>query len=264
MQRGSPSILKGFVTLLIVLAVPFLLRPRDHLLDTSGESIVVITPHSEPLRYEFARGFREHMRKRGRTAWIDWRTPGSSREISRFITSEFDTSFAHLWKNSLHRPWSARIAAGYADPNVAQADTRPDGEEVRLARRTFLESGVGIGIDLLFGTGANEAAMHARAGRLVDAGLRAKRPDLFGDHGIPEIAGGKVMWDAEGRWSGACLTVFGICYNRDSVARLGLERAACAMERFGRPSLFRPARRSPIRAKAAPRPPPSKWSFTSR
>jgi iron(III) transport system substrate-binding protein len=229
---------RGFGVFIVVLAIPFLLRPRDTLLDTSGESVVIITPFSEPQRYEFARGFRDHMRKRGRTVWVDWRTPGSSREISRFIASEFDSAFANLWQNTVHRPWSARIAAAYADPKVTEDEHGPDQEELALARRTFLESNVSIDVDLLFGTGTVEATMHARAGRLVDAGLVATRPDLFGARGIPEKVGGKVLWDAQGRWAGTCLTVFGICYNRDSLARLGIQKPPAQWSDLADPSYF--------------------------
>jgi iron(III) transport system substrate-binding protein len=237
-SRGGSATAKSFVSLVAVLAVPFLLRPRDNLLDASGESVVIITPHSEPLRYEFARAFRERMRARGRTVWVDWRTPGSSREISRFIAAEFDTSFAYLWKDRMLRPWSAHIAAGYANPNVLRADGGADTDEVSAARRTFLQSETGIGIDLLFGTGSLEAATHARAGRLVDSGLVAALPDLFGERGIPEMAGGKVLRDAEGRWVGACLTTFGICYNRDSLARLGLASAPAQWSDLANPAYF--------------------------
>jgi ABC-type Fe3+ transport system substrate-binding protein len=237
-RPGVASVAKGFVVLLSVLAVPFVLRPRDNLLDASGESVVVITPFSEPLRYEFARGFREHMRKQGRAVWVDWRTPGSSREISRFIISEFDASFAHLWRHRMERPWSARIALAYADPGVGRGHPRPDDDEARLARRTFLESEVGIGIDLLFGAGSLESMMHARAGRLVDAGLVAALPEHFGAGGIPQTAGGKVLWDAEGRWVGTCLTTFGICYNRDSLARLGLANLPAQWSDLADPAYF--------------------------
>jgi iron(III) transport system substrate-binding protein len=221
-----------------VLAVPFLLRPRDNLLEESGESVVVITPHSGPLRYEFARGFREHMHKQGRTVWIDWRTPGSSREISRFIASEYATSFASYWTRHLGRPWSGRVAAAFAEPSVAVDGIDPRDEEAKLARRVFLQSEVGIGIDVLFGTGATEAAAHASAGRLVDAGLVRAKPRLFGEDGIPQIAGGKVLWDKEGRWMGACLTTFGICYNRDSLRRLGIEKLPAQWSDLVDPAYF--------------------------
>lgn len=219
-ERGS--LVGGVLAIALVLAVPFVLRPRDNLLDSSGESVVIITPHTEPVRYEFARAFREHMREKfGRTVTIDWRTPGSSREIARYIASEYVTSFEHHWEHDLERPWSARVAAAFDDPNVVPAGDGAAGDEAQEARRAFLASDVGIGIDLLFGTGAPEAAVQASAGRLVDSGVVRAHPEMFGAGGIPKIAGGKVLWDAEGRWLGVCLTTFGICYNRDSIARLG-------------------------------------------
>jgi ABC-type Fe3+ transport system substrate-binding protein len=234
---GWASSLKGLFALAAVLAIPFLLRPRDNLFDESGESIVVLTPHSEPTRHEFARAFREHMRKKGRSVWVDWRTPGSSREIARFIASEFETSFASYWTNRLHRPWSGGVAAAFANPGVKMSGAEPR-DEAAEARRVFLESDVGIGIDLLFGTGATEAAAQASAGRLVDAGLVRSRPDLFGESGIPQSAGGKVLWDKEGRWAGTCLTRFGICHNRDSLSRLGIAKAPEQWSDLASPAYF--------------------------
>jgi ABC-type Fe3+ transport system substrate-binding protein len=236
--RGWSGTVKGLATLLAVLAVPFLLRPRDNLLDESGESVVIITPNSEPTRSEFARGFREHMRKKGRSVWVDWRTPGSSREISRFIASEYATSFASYWKSRMQRPWSGRVAAAFADPSVVMGERESGDDEAKLARRAFLDSDVGIGIDLLFGAGATEAAAQASAGRLVDAGLVRARPDLFGERGIPQTAGGKVMWDKEGRWVGTCLTLFGICYNKDALARLGVKKAPSQWSDLADPAFF--------------------------
>ena len=230
--------MKGLVPLMAVLAVPFLLRPRDNLLDDSGESVVIITPNSEPIRYEFARAFGEHMRKKGRSVWVDWRTPGSSSEIARFIASEYTSSFASYWKTRLGRPWSARVAAAFADASIAVGGEASGEDEAKTARRAFLDSDVSIGIDLLFGTGAPEASAQASAGRLVDSGLLRSRPDLFGEHGIPETTGGKVLWDKEGRWAGTCLTLFGICHNRDSLARLGLKKAPEQWQDLADPAYF--------------------------
>jgi ABC-type Fe3+ transport system substrate-binding protein len=222
-RRWFPLV-KGLATLGVVLGVPFLLAPSDSVVQRSGETVVILTAHSEPFRYEFARGFREHMKKRGRTVSIDWRRPGSSRQISRIIVAEFVTSFERYWTTRVHRPWSSRIAAAFADPSLTLDSDPANDDDVHAARRAFLASDTGIGIDLLFGTGSTEAMAHASAGRLVDAGLVRTRPDLFGDRGIPQKAGGKVLWDAEGRWMGSCLTVFGICYNRDAIARLAVPK----------------------------------------
>jgi ABC-type Fe3+ transport system substrate-binding protein len=236
--RGRAVTLKGLAPLALVLVVPFLLRPRDNLLDASGESIVILSPNSEPTRYEFARAFREHMREKGRSVWIDWRTPGSSREIVRFIASEYSMAFENHWKRRLERPWSGRVAAAFADPKLTiDGDPRSD-DEARSARRAFLDSEVGIGIDLLFGTGSAEAAVQASAGRLVDAGLLRSHPDWFGEGGIPERAGGKVMWDHEGRWVGSCLTLFGLCHNRDALRRLGMKKAPDQWSDLADPAYF--------------------------
>ena len=51
-------------------------------------TLVVITPHVEQLREEFARGFdRWHVRTHGAHVAIDWRTPGGTSDIMRLIVS---------------------------------------------------------------------------------------------------------------------------------------------------------------------------------
>jgi iron(III) transport system substrate-binding protein len=236
--RGRAATLKGLVPIALVLAVPFLLRPRDNLLDPSGESVVIISPNSEPIRYEFARAFREHMRPRGRSVWIDWRTPGSSREIVRFIASEYSTAFENFWTKRLKRPWTAGVATAFADPSVNIDGPPASDDEGESARRAFLDSEVGIGIDLLFGTGSAEAAAQASAGRLVDAGLLRAHPEWFGEGGIPEKAGGKVMRDRDGRWLGTCLTLFGICHNRDALRRLAVKKTPDQWADLADPAYF--------------------------
>ena len=51
-----------------------------------------------------------------------------------------------------------------------------------------------------------------------------RHPALFGEHGIPQYLGGEPYWDALGRWVGVCLSGYGICYNRDALSRLGIDR----------------------------------------
>jgi hypothetical protein len=91
---------------------------------------------------------------------------------------------------------------------------------------------------LLFGTGSAEAALQASAGRLVDAGLLRAHPEWFGEGGIPETAGGKVLWDRKGRWLGSCLSLFGICHNRDSLQRLRLKKAPDQWSDLADPAYF--------------------------
>lgn len=212
--------LLAFAALLAIIAVPFLIRPRRARTTADGnvagqpiERLVIITPHNEPVRYEFGRAFGAHMAAQGRHVEIDWRTPGGTVEIARYLASEYTASFQQHWTRALGRPWSERIAAGFMTPSAR-------GDEVAAARAAFLASDVGCGLDVLFGGGSVDHARHARAGRLVDAGLVAGHPELFGPSAIPQQIGGQTLWDAQGRWMGACIASFGMCFNRDTLGRL--------------------------------------------
>lgn len=225
------------LVLLVVLALPFLARSgrRDRLSEAAGspprappsaaalETLVVLTPHNEAIRSELARGFRAHMAERGRRIEVDWRSPGGTAEIARYLTSQYAAAFEQYWTRRLRRRWSPEIAAGYARPAGGAASKPPlsrPGDEVDEARRAFLASQVGAGIDLLFGGGSPEFVRQASAGRLVDSGIQRRHPDWFGPGAIPEEVGGERYWDREGRWVGVCLSSFGICFNRDALARL--------------------------------------------
>ena len=53
-------------------------------------SVVVITPHAEGIRYEFARGFSEwHQKNFGEPAKVEWRDLGGSSDAIKFVQSEF-------------------------------------------------------------------------------------------------------------------------------------------------------------------------------
>ncbi len=205
--------------LLAVLAAPFAARsgrrasPRP---SGATETLVVLTPHNQAVRYEFGRAFREHMARQGRRVEVDWRTPGGTAEIGRVLAGEYTASFQLYWTRTLGRRWSSEIASAFMRP---QAPAAGDPAE---ARRAFLQSNVSCGVDLLFGGGSTEHQRQADAGRLVDGGFVAAHPELFGPGGIPQSVGNQPFWDAQGRWIGTCLSTFGICFNRDLLARLGV------------------------------------------
>ncbi|HKQ67832.1 MAG TPA: hypothetical protein VJT73_00760, partial [Polyangiaceae bacterium] len=205
----------GAASLLAVVLVPFVLRPRDGLLDETGEQVVIVTPHNEAIRFELGRAFHEHMRRaRKRNVSVDWRTVGGTNEIARFIHSSFAGAFELYWKRDLGRAWTPAVAGAFANPAVVPSPGPAESLE-SLARRTFLESNVGIGVDLLFGGGSFEYMNNAAAGRIVDAGVVSAHPELFNERVIPSSSGGEPYWDPHGRWFGACLSAFGICYNKD-------------------------------------------------
>jgi hypothetical protein len=58
---------------------------------TRGQDrLIVITPHNEAIRMEFAWGFdRWHRERYGTSAAVDWRDLGGSSDALRFVQSEF-------------------------------------------------------------------------------------------------------------------------------------------------------------------------------
>jgi len=214
--------LPGLALLAALLVVPFVLRPAPEADSPSARRLIILTPHNDAIRYEIGRGFQRYLRARGEPeVHIDWRNPGGTSEISRYLSSEYRSAFERFFlRHSGHR-LSERGAMAFA--NAKQSSEGDD--ESALARRLFLGSNVGIRIDLLFGGGSYEFATHAAAGRLVDSGIVASQPALFGEQGIPQTVGGVPYWDKQGRWVGVCVSAFGICYNREALGRLGIDHA---------------------------------------
>ncbi|MBW8782357.1 MAG: extracellular solute-binding protein [Verrucomicrobia bacterium] len=201
------------------IALPFALRPKQQAVSRADDRLVVITPHNEAIRQEFARAFALWYRERtGRTVAIDWRLIGGTSEIARFIEGEYAASFQNHWVNTLHHPWSNEVLNGFSNGRLP-ADASV---EAREAREAFLASQVGCGIDLFFGGGAYDFIRQAQAGRLVDSGIVQKHPEWFNEAVIPRTFAGEEYWDTGGRWVGVVLGSFGIVANGDSLHRLGI------------------------------------------
>ncbi|HEY4188394.1 MAG TPA: ABC transporter substrate-binding protein [Polyangia bacterium] len=235
MRRGVLPLLGPLAALLAILALPFLARPSRPAARAGGETLVIITSHNEAIRHEFARAFTAFMARQGRTVQLDWRSPGGGTEITRLLGAEYAASFERYWTRTLHHPWTAAVANGFsADSGHGGAS---DGAAT-AARRAFLESNVGCGIDLMFGGGSVDAEIHAAAGRLVDSGIVRSHPALFGDDAIPAVLGGEALWDRGGRWVGTCLSGFGICYNRDALTRLRMGAPPDSWSALAAPAYF--------------------------
>ena len=172
---------------------------------------------------------------------MDWRTPGGTSEIARYIAAQYLGSFRNYWTQTLHRDWT-QPCASFDDPKAASPITL-------AARNVFLNSNASCGIDLFFGGGSFDYIQMANSGRLVDSGIISSHPDLFplpdqySSFGvrsssfppIPPFLGGEPLWDPKGRWIGACLGAFGICYNTDSLARLGIWQPPVQWSDLGSP-----------------------------
>ena len=207
------------VALAATIALPFVLRPKQRPPERADDTLVIITPHNEAIRHEFAAGFRAWYRARtGRTVTLDWRVIGGTSEIARFLESEYIASFKRWWSGREGRPWSAAVQSGFSRASLP-ADAPP---AVVAARDAFFASDVGCGIDVFFGGGPYDFMQQAAAGRLVPSRVMRDHPDWFADAVIPHREAGEDYWDKDGRWVGNVLSNYGILYNRDSLARLGL------------------------------------------
>ena len=219
------------VSILLMLAaivgLPFLLKPKDNLLGPADETLVIVSPHIEAIRYEFARGFRDwYKAKTGKTVRIDWRVLGGTTEIARYLASSYQGPFENIWRYKKRMHLTDIAQKSFDDPKIKLPPDAAKDTEAQMARRAFLDSDAGIGIDLFFGGGSFDFVQQATAGRLVDSGFIRAHPELFGDgpQQIPQSFSGEPYWDKDGRWMGAVLSSFGICYNDDSLKRLGVAK----------------------------------------
>ena len=221
MSRLWPLIL----ALAVVIVGPMVLRPKGDAAALDGErKVIVVSPHNEAIRAEFGRAFREWYRANtGKTVTVDWRTPGGTSEVSRYLTGAYFDAFRQHWTRTLGRQWNAEVEGGYANPKLVLGDAPEKDTPAQAAHRAFRASKVSIGIDVFFGGGSYDFIKAAGQGMLVDCGYLDAHRDLFGkDKPIPPFVGGEPYFDEKGRWFGTTIGAFGIACNRDQLARLGL------------------------------------------
>jgi iron(III) transport system substrate-binding protein len=209
------------LALVVTLALPFILRPKRATPAQADETLVIITPHNEAIRFEFSRGFEKwYYERTGKRVFIDWRVIGGTSEIARFLEGEYIASFRNHWTNQLGRRWSNTVQAGFQDGRL-RADAPA---EAREAREAFLASNVGCGIDVFFGGGTYDFVRQAHAGRIVSSGTVEKFPEWFREDVIPREFAGEEYRDAQGTWIGTVLSSYGVVYNRDTLRRVGLDQ----------------------------------------
>jgi len=181
----------------LVLLMPFALRVALLRGQAGGgaaaadEYIVVVTPHNPDIRREFERAFHEWcLRRHNASVGIDYRTPGGSNDVKRLLENTY---------------------AGYRD---ASGHLAPD---------------VPADIDVVWGGGDYFFDVELKPLgilqpiRLDEPILRAAFPK-----GQERLAGVKLcdLTEQSGRltplWVGVCLSAFGIVYNSDLYAELGM------------------------------------------
>lgn len=256
-----------FILLTTVLATPFAMRrdgEKANLSAGSAERLVIITPHNQSIQSEYARAFVAHMqREHDRAVFVDWRQPGGTSEIAKFLSSEYSTRFETLWKRKQGLAFTNSVRDafmnGKQDPelwkeaqqgmldHLTLLNDTSDENRASVSRWLFLQSDLGVGIDLFFGGGAYDFDKQAAAGFLVakDASgkygpgaLAEEHPDWFSDEIMPEKISGEPFRDPEFRWVGTVLSSFGICYNTDVLDRLGIEGGLEKWSQLTDPRLF--------------------------
>lgn len=212
------------VLLLVIVGVPFVLRPQaTHHVSHDAPMLVIITPHVQQIRYEFGLAFSAwHEREYGQPARIDWRTPGGTSEIRKLLTAEIIAA--------------ARRAEQTGDYTLIELPGEPTNTD-KPTLELLLPTGA-IGFDIMFGGGSYEheqlklgvtlpmrlaSVEHrgrqalVRLSRRVEID-RAVIDEVFGENRI----GSQALYDPELYWVGTALSGFGIVYNRDVLRELGL------------------------------------------
>jgi ABC-type Fe3+ transport system substrate-binding protein len=227
------------LALVAVVAAPFALKPRDTAAPSRYDRrLVIITPHYERIRAEFGRAFARRWKDQtGESLFVDWRVPGGTSEITVMLKSDYLAAFQYHWVHDLGKEWTPAAAAMCLNPKAPADDP---------VRWEFLNSRVGVGVDVFFGGGGYDFQIQANAGTLVasdgpETGLtaiRKRHPDWFSDAVIPESLSGEIFRDPADRWCGTCLSSFGIVFNRDVLQRLGIEKEPAQWRDLADPRYF--------------------------
>ncbi len=178
-----------------------------------AKKVIIISPHNEQIRHEFGHGFSVwHKNKFNEEVKVVWSVPGGTSEIRRMLQSQY----AH----------------------AIESGEEPGGEA-----------------DLVFGGGSYEHGVLKKKiiknfdGEEVSTTITIPAPiepqllqQVYGENVIGDI----TLYDPDGYWHGLALSGFGIVYNNEVLAELGVEspqgwEALCNPQMFGKLALVNPA-----------------------
>ena len=212
-----------FFSAALVVALPLLFHREGGgapFSDGAAE-LVVVTPHNEAIRDEFGTAFAAwHERCFGEPARVDWRVIGGTTEIMRYLESEYRAS-----AKAFCRAAAAR------------------GERLSVEEAMALDdpSKVTCRMDVFFGGGVFDHEKAERMGLTVPAWPDGKEPsglfrDASGREAIPRSLNGETL---RGRsFYGNVLSLFGICYNKDRLRDLGIDRPPASWRDLADPRYF--------------------------
>ena len=195
-----------------LLALPFYFRKADGIppVEDDAERLVIVTAHNKSVRDEYEIAFRKYYKaKFGKDIILDFRSPGGTSDIVRYVEDRFTAEFRNFYSQS-GREWKSEYADIFR--NAAMAN--------HPVRKEFMNSNVGIGIDIFAGGGTFNHQRLAQRGYAVDGKVKERHPEYFLPGSMPQTFGGDVMYDEQGRYYGVVLTTFGMLYNIDRMQEM--------------------------------------------
>ncbi|MEO1008259.1 MAG: extracellular solute-binding protein [Planctomycetota bacterium] len=204
--------------MLALLALPLALRRGDATPQRDGPTLVVITPHTQQIRDEFAIAFaRWHEQNFGEPANVDWRTPGGTSEIRRLLQDQYRAALNAgefgIVPGALGEPF-VEIDAGRMGYDILFGGGSYEHGQIARGVRIAVPEGV-PGAELAGGAGAELAVPIS-----VPAGFTPQQLDgWYGENAI----GSERLYHPKQYWLGTALSSFGILYNKDLYRERGLE-----------------------------------------
>ncbi len=246
------AIIIGFLA--VVVALPFCFRRAGVAGDVPAGApvLVLISPHNEAIRAEFARAFSDwHARCHGTPVRVEWRVLGGTTEIMRYLEGAY-TAAARGWWRAQGRAWPEGGAAALLDPKFKSAPPPAAGDAAALRRweaqrdlhaafrATDAPAAFTSKVDLFFGGGTYDHGKAAAEGLVVPPWPDGPPVGLVADEAgralLPEALGGET-WRTT-HYYGTALSTFGLCYNFDRLADLGLAKPPADWDDLADPRLF--------------------------
>lgn len=204
-MHSRAAVIAIFLMLGLIIGVPFIARPPASARQAlpSDQTLIIITPHVQQISKEFGPAFEAwHERTHGQKVRIDWRGPIGTSELLKLLQAQYTAAIRH-------------------------GDIKPDGS---------CEPGV-MTYDLMFGGGSFDHG-RVKAGVTVDMGpgpdgkprtvtIPMSAPAGFTPEELdawfgPNQIGTQYLYEPGQYWIGTALSAFGIVYNKDACASLGV------------------------------------------
>ena len=194
-MRFSVVILVGALVALLV--APLAWRDSASTEASDASRLVIISPHNEQIRTEIGAGFaRWHERVYDAPVVIDWRTPGGTSDIRKLLEAQY--------------------AGAVRDGRIPLEGDAPVGAlpyDVMLGGGSYEHSRLKRGVSIMLESGEARAPM-SMAGDFDQTQLDA----WYGENQV----GAATLYDPDQHWYGVILSSFGILFNHDVYAELGL------------------------------------------